>query len=270
MSVDIIERGIYADIASHDGIKAKDIGKHITYDKHLINQYLYKAPFMKELCYRDEEYRWHGLIRQARPHVGLGDFCGYYGTVGEFLELTDQEWFEAMLQGCSRNGRNLNDTRGLFHSFRDCREVMVGLFRDLSEALSADNGANVGRYSGVAAQYPGVDLSWEIAFELRINRSKYIRIYADVLVITQDKVFSLEFKMKDKIEEEELSQAAKYTEYLEVLFGPAYDVIPCLVLTKATDLYTYRELPGTTAEVPVASGDMLFNLLDEYMGFLED
>ena len=45
-----------------------------------------------------------------------------------------------------------------------------------------------------------------------------IRIYADVLVITEDKVFSLEFKMKEKIDPEEILQAAKYTEYLEVLF----------------------------------------------------
>ena len=57
--------------------------------------------------------------------------------------------------------------------------------------------------------------------------------------------------------------------YLEVLFGPQYEVIPVLVLTKAEDLYQYVELPGTTAELPVCSGDMLFNIFDEYLGFLE-
>ncbi len=246
--VDFIERAIYAEICSHDGIKAKDIGKEIAADRHLINQYLYKSPFMHELCYRDENYLWHGMIRQQRPHIGLGDFCGYYGTVGEFLELSEEEWFERMLDGCSRIGRNLNDTRGLFHSFKDCRQVMRNLFDDLGEACRED---------------------WEIAFELRINRARYIRIYADVLVITEDKVFSLEFKMKHKFTPEELDQAAKYTEYLEVLFGPDYDVIPCLVLTTAQDLYRYETLGKSTAEVPVCSGDMLFNLFDEYLNFLE-
>lgn len=245
--IDGIERAIYSEIAAHDGIKAKDIGKSITADRHTINQYLYKAPFMRELCYRDEDFLWHGLIRQARPHVGLGDFSGYYGTVAEFLSLSEEEWFAAMMEGCRRIGRNLNDTRGLFHSFRDCRETMVRLFEDLQDTARPD---------------------WEIVFELRINRSRYIRIYADVLVITEDKVFSLEFKMKDKIEPKELLQAAKYTEYLEVVFGDRYDVIPCLVLTRANDLYTHENLGESDALVPVCSGDMLFNLLDEYMGFL--
>ena len=246
--VDIIERSIYTQICSHDGIKAKDIGKGIQADRHTINQYLYKAPFMRELCYRDDKYQWHGLIRQTRPHTGLGDFCGYYGTVKEFLQLDEEEWFTCMKEGCGRIGRNLNDTRGLFHSFRDSWSVMHSLFEDL-EGIWQD--------------------TWEICFELRINRAKYIRIYADVLVITEDKVFSLEFKMKDKIEEEEVAQAAKYVAYQEVIFGPEYDVIPCLVLTKTSDLYTYQNLKKTTAEIPVCSGDMLFNLFDEYLGFLE-
>lgn len=245
---DMIERAIYSEICRHDGIMAKNIGKGITADKKLINHYLYSSPFMRELCYRDDRYRWHGLIRQTRPHKGLGDFSGYYSTVGEFMALDEEAWFESMLSGCKQIGRNLNDTRGLFHSFRDCRQVMRSLFEDLQDAMDPD---------------------WEIVFELRINRSKWIRIYADVLVITEDKVFSLEFKMKDTIDPEEVLQAAKYSEYLEVIFGPDYDVIAGLVLTKAEDLYTYVPLGKTGAELPVTSGDMLFNLFDEYLGFLQ-
>ena len=245
--MDLIERDIYAAICSHDGIKAREISRYTTADRHVINQYLYRSPFMKELCYRDDDHYWHGSIRQARPHTGLADYCGYYSTVNEFLALSEEEWFSLMLDGCAHIGRNLNDTRGLFHSFRDTRAVMVDLFSDLS-------GINAG--------------DWEIAFELRINRAKYIRIYADVLVITEDKVFSLEFKMKDVILPEELQQAAKYAEYLEVLFGPKYDVISALVLTRAQDLYSYQPFGKTDAELPVCSGDMLFNLFDEYLGFL--
>lgn len=244
---DLAERAIYSEICRHDGIKARDLEKLVPVDKHVINQYLYKAPFLRELCYQDAGFRWHGLIRQTRPHTGLGDFCGYYSTVGEFLCLSEEQWFAAILDGCKRIGRNLNDTRGLFNSFRDCRQVMRTLFADLGEAGKRD---------------------WEIAFELRIKRARYIRIYADVLVITEDRVFSLEFKMKDKIDPEEVIQAAKYSEYLEVLFGPDYDIIPALVLTRGLDLYTYAPLAQTDAAIPVCSGDMLFNLFDEYIGFL--
>ena len=248
---DIIERGIYSLICRNDGIKAKDIAKHLNAERSTVNHYLYSSPYMHDLCYRDLNYMWHGLIRQTVPHMGLGDYSGYYGTVGEFLELSEEEWFERLLEGCKNIGRNLNDTRGLFHSFKDARETMRTLFQDL-ENVSGD-----------------IYRNWEIVFELRIKRSKMIRIYADVLVITEDKVFSLEFKMKDIIEPEEVVQAAKYTSYIEVLFGPDYDVIPALVLTKAADLYQYEPLPNTSAEIPVCSGDMLFNVFDEYIGFLE-
>jgi len=249
MGTDRIEREIYAVICSHDGIKAKEIAKAAGIDRKTVNRYLYLAPFMRELCYRDRDYLWHGLIRQSHPHRGLENFCGYYGTVQEFLSLGEEEWFSRLLAGCRDAGRNLNDTRGLFHSFRDCRQVMAALFDDLDGVSFGD---------------------WEIVFELRINRAKYIRIYADVVVITEDKAFSLEFKMKDAIDPEEVKQAAKYAEYLEVLFGPGYDVIPGLVLTRAEDLYTYAPLGNTTAEIPVCSGDMLFNLFDEYLGFLKE
>ena len=112
--------------------------------------------------------------------------------------------------------------------------------------------------------------SWEICFELRIRRAKWIRIYADVLVITEDKVFSLEFKMKDTIDPEEMKQAVKYSGYLDVIFGSGYEVIPALVLTAASDLYSWEPLPDSDREVPVCSGDMLFNVFDEFLHFLEE
>jgi len=245
---DLIERSIYNEICRHDGILARDIAKNISLSRTVVNSYLYGAPFMKELCSVDDDYMWHGFIRQCRPHYGLEEFCAYYGSVSDFMLLSDEEWFERMLEGCRRISRNLNDTRGLFNSFRDCRKTMHELFRDMDSACSPD---------------------WEIAFELRINRARYIRIFADVLVITEDRVFSLEFKMKDKIDPNEVSQAAKYTEYLEILFGPGYDVIPALVLTRAFELYSYEPLGMTDAAIPVCSGDMLLNLFDEYLDFLQ-
>lgn len=246
--MDIIERDIYSLICRNDGIKAREIAAALHKDRSVINHYLYASPYMKELCYRDSGFCWHGLIRQRVPHTGLGDFCGYYSMVWEFLQTRPAEWLEELKQGCARIGRNLNNTRGLFHSFSDAYDTMCQLFEDLED----------------------VDTSrWEIAFELRIKRARYIRIYADVLVIADGYMFSLEFKMKDQIDPDEVSQAAKYCEYIEVLAGPEYDVIPALVLTRAQDLYTYVQLENSTAEIPVCSGDMLFNLFDEYLGFLE-
>lgn len=246
--MDIIERDIYSLICKKDGIKAREIAAMLQKDRSAVNHYLYGSPYMRELCYRDSRFSWHGLIRQMVPHRGLGDFCGYYGMVWEFLQTGREEWLEELKRGCAEIGRNLNNTRGLFHSFLDEYDTMRQLFLDLEDVDTSD---------------------WEIAFELRIKRAKYIRIYADVLVIADGYVFSLEFKMKDKIDPDEISQAAKYCEYIEVLVGPAYEVIPALVLTRAHDLYTYAQLGGSTAEIPVCSGDMLFNVFDEYLGFLE-
>ena len=125
---------------------------------------------------------------------------------------------------------------------------MVRLFDDLKDMIGDDC------------------LDWEIAFEFRLKRARYVRIYADVLVITKNKVFSLEFKMKDKVDLEEVYQAAKYTPYLEIVFGTDYEVIPALVLTTANELFEFTPIGKSEAVLPVCSGDMLFNVFDEYMG----
>ena len=245
------DREICALICRNNGIKAKDIARELNIDRQEVNHVLYSSPLMKELCWQDREFCWHGIMRQERPHVGLQEFAGYYDTVRNFLLLSENEWLEKLTEGCSNIGRNLNDTRGLFHSFRDCREQMIGLFQDLT-GMAGDG-----------------CLDWEIAFELRLKRSRYVRIYADVLIITEDRVFSLEFKMKKRIDPEEVLQAAKYCPYLEIMFGPAYEVIPILVLTAACDFFEFVQIGKTDAVLPVCSGDMLFNVFDEYLGFLE-
>ena len=108
MSTDRTEYGIYSQIASGEGIRARDIAKGLCIDRKTVNHYLYRSPYMRDLCYQDRDYRWHALIRQGRPHLGLVDYSGYYGTVKEFLELTEDEWFEMLLAGCRQIGRNLN------------------------------------------------------------------------------------------------------------------------------------------------------------------
>lgn len=249
--VEQTDREICALICRNNGIKAKEIAKELNMDRQAVNHALYSSPLMKELCWQDGDYCWHGIMKQARPHTGLQEFAGYYDTARNFLSLSGEEWLERLTEGCINIGRNLNDTRGLFHSFRDCRAQVLGLFTDLREMIGDSC------------------LDWEVAFELRLKRSRHVRIYADVLIITENRVFSLEFKMKDQINPEEILQAAKYSPYLEIMFGPEYEVIPVLVLTAARDIFEFAPIGKTDAVLPVCSGDMLFNVFDEYLGFLE-
>lgn len=266
---DANERAIYSLICSEDGVRARDVARRLGIDRTTVNRYLYASPFVRDLCYRDDAYLWYGLIGQTVPHHGLGEFCGWYGTVGEFLAQDRDAWLRELKRGCARIGRNLNDARGLFHSFLDTHDTMASLFSDLRQLGAPD------------------PTSWELCFELRIRRARHVRIYADVLLLVPPTpaaaatgapeppaparpgyAFSLEFKMKDAIDQAEVDQAAKYVLYLEVVLGPTYNVVAALVLTSARDLYTHARISRSTAEVSVASGDMLFNVLDEYLGFL--
>ena len=244
------ELQIYSLISRNDGIKAREIARQTGIDKTEISRWMVSSALMRELCYQDSEYRWHALVRQHALYEGLYEFSGWYGTAGEFMAESEETWLEELQNGCRRIGRNLNDTRGLIHSFLDCRKTMRSLFDDLRDM----------------ADLPAE--SWEIVFELRFNLMRRIRIYADVLVITPDRVFPLEFKMKNRIEPEEVLQAAKYVPYLEILFGRGKDIYPALVLTGASELFTYEPIGKTEFVLPVCSGDMLFNVFNEAMGFL--
>ena len=251
MNTQQTEQKICAVICQRNGIKAREIAKELGLDHQTVNHALYSSPLMKELCWQDRDYRWHGLIKQERPHLGLQEFAGYYSSVAEFLDLNETDWLSRLTEGCTNIGRNLNDTRGLFHSFCDCRKQMLRLFQDLIDMAGASC------------------LNWEIAFELRLKRARYVRLYADVLVITEDRVFSLEFKMKDRIEPDEVIQSAKYVPYLEIVFGPDYEVIPVLVLTGKSEFFDFAPVDNRDMVIPVCSGDMLFNAFDEYIGFLK-
>ena len=246
-----LERAVCAVICRSDGIRAREIAAKLGLEHKTVNRILYGSPLMRELCFQDRDFCWHGLVRQTRPHIGLQEFAAYYSTAGEFMELTEEQWLRRLTEGCVNIGRNLNDTRGLMHSFRDCREQIRRLFSDLLQMLGERC------------------LAWELCFELRLKRSRYVRIYADVLIITEDRVFSLEFKMKDKIDPQEVLQAAKYCPYLEIVFGPRYEIIPVLVLTGARDQFAFVPVGERDMVLPVCSGDMLFNVFDEYMGFLK-
>lgn len=244
------EKAVYSLISVNDGLKAKEIASLLSMERKQVNHLLFSSPLMHELCFQDRNFRWHALIRQATVHEGLYEFSGWYGTVREFMNTAEEDWLSALQDGCRRIGRNLNDQRGLIHSFLDCRQVMLSLFRDFSDMMDSSF------------------LDWEIVFELRLNRSRMIRIYSDVLVITPGRVFSLEFKMKKAPDPDEVFQAAKYIPFLELIFGSSCEAVPALVLTAASDYFEFVPIGGTDMILPAASGDMLFNVFNEYMGFL--
>ena len=262
-----LERAVCAVICRGDGLKARQIAKELDLDHGTVNSLLYSSPLMKELCWQDRDYRWHGIIRQERPHAGLMEFSGYYSLVRDFLSLSEDAFLERLTMGCDNIGRSLSDARGLFHSFRDGRSLsdargLTHSFLDCREqvrVLLLDLQSMIGESC----------LSWQLAFELRLKRSRHVRMYADVLVITEDRVFSLEFKMKKTVEPEEVEQAAKYVPYLEIVFGPMYEIIPVLVLTGARELFEFVPIGKKDRLLPVCSGDMLFNVFDEYLGFLQ-
>ena len=245
-----LEQAVCAEICSSNGVKASEIALRLGVDRKSVNQVIYRSPLLQELCYQDRNYRWHGIVKQGRPHSGLLEFSGYYGLAADFLSLSEADFMEKLTEGCRNIGRSLSDTRGLLHSFRDSREVVAALFDDLCSMLGDQC------------------LSWEIVFELRLKRARHVRIYADILIITENRVFSLEFKMKDRLDPSEIEQAAKYVPYLEILFGPAYEIIPVLVLTGASDLFSFESIGGRDMVLAVASGDALFNVFDEYLSFL--
>ncbi len=246
------ELRVYAAVSKGEGLKAREIARETGIDRTAINRLLVSSALMRELCYQDREYRWHAVVRQQAPWEGLYEFSGWYGTANEFLAQSEEEWLEQLEAGCGRIGRSLNDTRGLIHSFTDCRKTLLRLFEDLKEMAPIPFG------------------DWELVFELRMNQARWIRVYADALIITPERVFSMEFKMKREIDPDEVLQAAKYVPYLEVLFGPKMDIIPALVLTGASDFFDYVRIGRTDCVLPVCSGDMLFNVLNEYMGFLQE
>ena len=52
------------------------------------------------------------------------------------------------------------------------------------------------------------------------------------------------------------------------MFGPEYEVLPALMLTAAKEMFDFVQIGDRDAILPVCSGDMLFNVFNEYIGYL--
>ena len=56
------EQAVCAAICRSDGIKAKDIARLLSLDRKAVNHILYTSPLLRELCWQDNDYLWHGII----------------------------------------------------------------------------------------------------------------------------------------------------------------------------------------------------------------
>ncbi len=76
------------------------------------------------------------VIRTAR-RLGWQTVAIQVGARVPLIVAIDQEGgpVTRLTEGCTNIGRNLTDTRGLIHSFRDARETMLQLFNDLRSML---------------------------------------------------------------------------------------------------------------------------------------
>ena len=50
--------------------------------------------------------------------------------------------------------------------------------------------------------------------------------------------------------------------------GPRYEPVSALVLTSASELFDFVPIGNSDMMLPVSSGNMLFNVFNEYLGFL--
>ena len=71
------ERGIYSLIAASDGIMAKEIAAKLGLGRTAVNRLLFSSPLMHELCFQDDAFRWHALVRQGNVHEGLFEVSGW-------------------------------------------------------------------------------------------------------------------------------------------------------------------------------------------------
>mgnify|MGYP002623629296 CR=1 FL=1 len=57
-----IARAVCSLICRSDGIKAREIARELKVERSMVNHILYTSPLMRELCYQDRDYRWHGIF----------------------------------------------------------------------------------------------------------------------------------------------------------------------------------------------------------------
>ena len=78
------ERAVCAAICRSGGLRAKEIAKLLDVSTETVDKVLYRSPLLKELCWQDGDYRWHGLVPQTRPHAGSGSLRAGTASRGIF------------------------------------------------------------------------------------------------------------------------------------------------------------------------------------------
>ena len=59
----------YSLICSRDGVTAREIARELGADRKQVNRLLYGYPFIRDLCYRDDDYLRPGLVFPKSVHA---------------------------------------------------------------------------------------------------------------------------------------------------------------------------------------------------------
>lgn len=243
-----LEQKIYEAIKAHNGILAKDISLITGIEKRTVSSLLYHSNELKSRCYMDEN--WFHYTRDSNSiaspsfrHSGLAQHSCYYGSVADFVQLNVDDWIIMMNEGCIRAKKGGIGTAQI-KAWADCFEVMQGAFS---------------AYFNMEA--------WDIAFEYN-STYEGVNRWVDVLLIIDNKIIVIEFKMVRCFFEKYLDQTEKYIPDLERYFiKEDVEIVPLLVLTQAVNLresYPYRNLDYA---LEVCSGDILSNVIESILSF---
>ena len=136
--------------------------------------------------------------------------CCFKGTIAEFLDISKEDWFKQMKDNYLAL-TNEAPSKEQAAAWNDCYEKSLSFFK-------------------ACAKY-----DCNIIFEYLLPREGGRR--PDVLLLSGEHLFVLEYKMKENPTQVDLDQVSAYARDLKNYHSVSHDltVVPALVLTKAID-----------------------------------
>lgn len=162
------------------------------------------------------------------PKCIMNERCCYASVFSEFKSISEEEFIKKMKSAFSEEYALALGSEQI-HAWKDCFKVMQELNLD-----------------------PSVGIIFEYALPYESGRRP------DVILLSEDKVLILEFKMKNGILEADVDQAAAYARDIREYHFESRnrEVIPYLVLTRASGINETR------IEVTCVSADNLADVID--------
>ncbi len=166
----------------------------------------------------------------------LSKYCGWYGTIDEFLEVDKSSWLKS-LQSYHFDVMNEFASSSQVRAWQNCYNVLKKEFEQLASASKKDY----------------------VIFEYELPRERGRR--PDVIVLSNNCVIVFEFKDKNIIQKADIDQTKAYARDLSNYHQESHNknVIPFLVLTKANELF------DEVNTVSVISPDHLYDSYQELL-----